>query len=1315
MRVFFLVILCAGVQPTAGAAVGAFIRSTAGVLGIVNGGIDLYCWASRCDTDTTPQPPPFSGAGNYWRSRQVNKAQALCSGRVKIEVPASIFGQIPYTGDKWDNGETPRNWTVRLGRGRYDLTKNSGASGSYKRIRYVRGSKNSSCLNANYPRGHFPPRCYEWGQHSDYWSGVGAALQGMHNAFSNMFSGIFGNSRQRTVHNQGVGGPMGVPDDFCTNENVVNPPSAHPSGEYDRSINGGYGHPMCDDEHLGYENDLRIPCRTGMCNKANQETIFSVYKDELQGLDAGEDSEAPDEFFIFALGTQEYRIGFDGVGYQHNMANDHERLIPQPSSTERIQIKRVSHATMSRQSADGYQYVRNVYPNHSMSISFWEKIIGQAHRNTRWSNYDNFLTEEVGGHQWIQHPDNSQTEVRKNTRFCRREDGHLVHHTGHGVGDFYQRYALDKCNQGDCDAGGSVEGGDCQVWGLYPDVSRYRCTDVYRDFNAAEGATERDFCIQNAPDWPGGFNLDPEANEDAPTEAYSDYEGCPEDAPEWYFYVCLEDAVDADGRPDCETRPRTMDHTIRWVARKDQPSANAVQEVQQDDSTGRYESYPFVIPMTPDEAAYPDGTELQVEEYVHEDSVCFSASVTWWERPTDRNTQATSTARDCSFFDKRDDEGSIIQSRPPYTDKDGQGNFDPTIYDGTNNINGSIMPGTILTFDAISNQHIHTGSIFPQDPAAFVGACCGLGGGTIGTAAPTIANVPPPPTPEPCFDRIGTFNNVLNLDGFDHTLGCATLYNPTGTTLSLGSVSVQPSEPIYTWLCDQTALRNEVSCSDDDILNGDCTPAESPGNTAGLQVSECCACGGNVNSGRTEPFTYSPTTTAPTAAPTTCADAFSLIIPFFHDRAHNLPPTLLPVVEVHHPTSGNLIGYDRVFNLEFVPMHPTATRFLDPYRADQGDICTDESTTPNTFLYGNGENCSAYFPLANPQMRVRLQAYQENGRTALENGGRRFNGANNTFRRTTQFFNQRPVFEVETQSDLFNRHVIAYVNDRWVLSPTAGDLLDVDGALAFTAESDLCPETSTWVTMANMEHGASLRTHPISSGQMWEVLMVDNLYVEWPFNFQVITDTPDAVVPVACLDELTVTADQLENGLLWAGSVRGAFGTYYKTTELRNSRPVWAHSNFTDYSNWHIYHTESAGVGRWVIDDDNNAANGHGYGAYSLSDVNCPEDLLSRRRQTEEWIITPQMYGGITGAAPQSWTSLRVAADETASTTATTASTTAASSAEDSESEDDDNTVYIAVGAGVGGVLLIGLAYSCRKNMISAPLNADFSAFANLL
>lgn len=1295
MRLILAAFLCTHVTPVVG-GIGAFISGTAGVLSIINGGIELHCWATRCNTPEEGKPPPFSGTGNYWRSRRVNRAQALCSGRVKIEVPASIMGRIPYTGNKWINGDSAQNWTVRLGRGRRDLTMNSGASGSYKRIRYVRGSKNSSCLNANYPRGAYPPRCYEWGQHTDYWSGVPGALRVM----SNLVASFFGNSRQSTPHAQGVGGPMGVPDDFCANEDTANPPAAeNPSGNYDRSINGGYGHPMCDDEHLGYENDLRIPCRAGTCFKNDQETIFSVYKDELQGHDENEDSEAPDEFFIFALGTQGYRIGFDGVGYQHNMANDHERLIPQPRADEKIQIKRVSHATMSRQSADGYQYVRNVYPNHTKSISFWEKIIGQAHRNTRWSNYDDFLSEEVGGHQWIQHPDNSQTEVRQNTRFCRREDGHLVHHTGYNVGNVYQVYAVNKCNQGDCDGGGSVEGGDCQVFGLYPYITKHRCTDVYREFNAAEGATERDFCIQNAPDWPGGFNLNPEANEDAPTEAYSDYEGCPEDAPEWYFYVCLEDEVDADGRPDCETRPRTVDHAIVWRARKDAPNENGVFEVNQNDE-GQYDSYPFVIPMTPDEPAYPNGTDLIVEEYIPEDSFCYSDPVTWWERPLGRNNNDSNTQQDCSFFDKRDGEGNIIQSRPPFTDRNGQGNFDPTIYDISTNINGSIMPNGILTFSAISNQHTFTGSIFPRDPDAFIDACCGLGGGTIGTASPTNANVPPPPTPEPCFDRLGTFVDDLGVPGFNHTLGCQTLFNPTGTDLQLGDVTVRPSEPLYTWLCDQRAYRNLVSCSDDDIASGSCTPADNPGNTLGLQVSECCACGGTPNAGRTEPFTNSPTTTEPTAAPTACAERFSLVIPFFLEHIHTLPSihTLqeLPRVEIHNPSTGNSIGFDYIMNLEYISMDPTLTRFETPYASNQGDVCTNPNT--GDYLYGDGEACSQYFPIVRSDMGPRLQAHQENGITALENEGRRFYGANNTFKRSSLSFNGRPVFEVIAQTDVLNRHVIAYVNGRWVLSPTAGNLLNIEEALAFTAESDLCPETSTWITKANMQHGLNQRKHPISGTGLLRALMVDNFYVEWPFQFQIVVELADPVLPAACSDKLTVTGDQRDNGLLWMGSVRGAFGTYYKTTQPRNSRPTWVHSNFSDYSNWHIYHTDMFGQGKWVIDDDDNPGNGDGLGAEIVSDASCPEDLLSR---LEEWYVRPQNYGGVTNAPPQVWSSLRLRADESAT-------------AADSEGEEDDNAVYIAVGVIGGTLLLIGLAYSFRKKLFTDSL-ADFSALTNLL
>ena len=245
------------------AGIGAFLQGGAAALSIINGGLELDCWMKRCKQpdNSEGEPPPFSGKGNYWRSRRIDKRAALCTNRIKIEVPKTIKGRIPYVrqaGSIWNDGL--RNWTVRLGRGRTNLAANSGASGSYKRIRYVRGTKNSTCRNAAYPDGAYPPACFRFGTHIDYWSfaGVASVANALGNTIASLF-GTFGNVARREV--QGQGGPASFPDEKCTEELQSFPPAAEI--EYDRSVNGGYGHPMCDDEYLGYESSTTIPCRTG--------------------------------------------------------------------------------------------------------------------------------------------------------------------------------------------------------------------------------------------------------------------------------------------------------------------------------------------------------------------------------------------------------------------------------------------------------------------------------------------------------------------------------------------------------------------------------------------------------------------------------------------------------------------------------------------------------------------------------------------------------------------------------------------------------------------------------------------------------------------------------------------------------------------------------------------------------------------------------------------------------------------------------------------------------------------------------------------
>ena len=68
--------------------------------------------------------------------------------------------------------------------------------------------------------------------------------------------------------------------------NIIYPPLAkgpreelHNSraGNYNTSIARGYGHPMCDDEHAGYETETQYPCRTGLCDKSHQKMCVNLF------------------------------------------------------------------------------------------------------------------------------------------------------------------------------------------------------------------------------------------------------------------------------------------------------------------------------------------------------------------------------------------------------------------------------------------------------------------------------------------------------------------------------------------------------------------------------------------------------------------------------------------------------------------------------------------------------------------------------------------------------------------------------------------------------------------------------------------------------------------------------------------------------------------------------------------------------------------------------------------------------------------------------------------------------------------------------
>lgn len=1251
MRVVILLSIVASANATL--ALLSAISDTISVVGIGFAVHEMVGWGGRSETTTPNMPPVFSGEGEYWSARKsANPEYLTCSGRIAFEVPKYITGTIAYNGNEFEKGR--QRWTVRAGRQSKvqndyvaDYKKNGGASGSYKRVRYVRGSKDSSCLNGDYPEGELPPSCSYF------------------NLFESGVLSFFG-----TRGNTG-----------CTDPNELYAPRSKPgpgpelhsgqAGNYNPNINYGFGHPMCDDEHKGYESVSQYPCISGLCDKRPQENVMSVYFDETHGLDEEEDSDRPDHWMLLALGTQGYKIDFRGTGTTYNMANDHERLIPSnggENSNKKIQLKRIPYKVWNFRGVDNVAYAQNIYPNSTSSINFWDKIIGQAHRNNRGYRYDEWWQPVSegggGGEQYINWKEDNgryptQSERDSDTDFCRREPGNIIHRSSFNrlSVEEYRRYDVENVDnakrrllfacrehdgQAQLDRSGTISflrGRRRDSRGTWFDsidgtgeprflvnydfggTQKYiaSCREAALEFDA----TSRDFCLENAPGWAGSFNRNPQQNEFVPTEAYSDYEGCPEDATEWWFYVCLEDV-----EGDCENRPLNDDHVVKWTAFLEPPSANPVRVDQM--QNGTFPSYPLVLPF--DKDPYPNeygySFNNQYSDVVNFN--CFSGSDdTFYLSVLDRNSNQN--PQNCSYFDQRF-EGSVIQSTPPYMDSARVHTFNLIENDGTNG--GSIIPPTVLLESEVPSPLAMNGfkQLFPAAGVDLAEACCGLGGGSVDSKAPTV--VPPPPTPPPprCYDKMGVFRSdpwgVDNTDVFfdqyllEPETGCAGLRNVYTSNSTDGIVE---GMAIHQYICPEGGeyKGSQIDCTPDkaQFCKGDGLIAKD----------DCCICGGGSYD-RDTPHTYSPTTVAPTGSPTVCLDSFKITVPFFPDVMHQRNSYTGKTV-IRNPITDKVSGEDYLdYGADYYRIMRSSDG--DPFPRDELDYVNPSQGICDGKYASRGDLCNEMFPLAYYDHSLRMKPYWNEYTTSLIERGYDFYGVNATFVRQPQTINRRPYWEVLDQTDALHRHVVAWFGDRWAIAKSKEHVEDRE-YIAWSTGVDGCIEDSTWIVQSHVEHTYSRRDHIARStaefvawveryrpeNEQTRVFLNRSLYwvvrqeivnLEWPIEFEPVIGIAPGL-PDECPDIFQIEAPELGDGRLWQGLLQGAVGVYRKLTKTRFGKPMWALSGFDDPSNWHIYFRAEVG---WVLDNDANEVNGFGSGAILLENVSCPTD-----RGSEAWRV----------------------------------------------------------------------------------------------
>ena len=369
------------------------------------------------------------------------------------------------------------------------------------------------------------------------------------------------------------------------------------------------------------------------------------------------------------------------------------------------------------------------------------------------------------------------------------------------------------------------------------------------------------------------FPASPELNEIAPTYAYAELDGCPEDVERWWFYVYDPDNDGDEGRP---MNPRHVLHLDTQRGRLDSTGAIIT------GSAG----FSFVTDFTAVGAAQPNRplprTDPPTESPVLPAPDCASsAGSLWFYKTEERKTADVNGSRE----DLRDNCTWYDNTASRFFDNGGTGNA-PLACTANEVAEYSIYPAA---------NHPAFGSNPTTTTFNATTMCCSCNGGTrSGTFAPTVADHSPAPTvaptPQGCYDR------AHGHSAHGTIASCDDLYR-------FYTDGVNPStNALWTTFCQETA-NDTTFCAVGD------TTGHCDGNGFNARV-DCCVCqsdnlapgaGLDNSAGDQNPQTFPPSSSSPTGSPTACAEYVSLGFklgtnyssPHIAQHMNNLSPALV--------------------------------------------------------------------------------------------------------------------------------------------------------------------------------------------------------------------------------------------------------------------------------------------------------------------------------------------------------------------------------------------------------------------------------------